>query len=382
MSEKKVKSKKYDRNKFYQLDNIFKIAPNALYYIIWGERSNGKTHAVLEYGIDQYISGKGAIGIIRRLEENFKGQYGKDMFSGFIFNKVRGNIIEQKTNGKYNDIRFYSRRWYFIKRDEAGEIVEQDPNPFCYAFAISSQEKYKGLQYPSIVTILNDEFILPSNNYLVNEFDGFISVISSIVRADDDAKIFLCGNSLPTYNPYIANMGIKHFKTQKPGTIDIYRYTDEKLIVAVEHTDTGVKNGGKKSDSYFAFDNPKLKMVTTGEMAFNVYPRLPFRYENKDIKYIYFICFDDEVYQCEIIQREGVWITYVHRKTTPIKEGEKRLIYTMEVRPEKNYSRRLMHPVTPLQKTIAMFYAKEKVFYQDNAVGEAINQYIQWQDKL
>ena len=39
--------------KYYSLDNILK--KNSVYNVIFGERSNGKTYAVLKYGIEQYL---------------------------------------------------------------------------------------------------------------------------------------------------------------------------------------------------------------------------------------------------------------------------------------------------------------------------------------
>ena len=60
------------KNKFYTLDNILK--ENADYNIIYGERSNGKTTAVLSYALrDSINSGyKNQLAIIRRWEEDFK----------------------------------------------------------------------------------------------------------------------------------------------------------------------------------------------------------------------------------------------------------------------------------------------------------------------
>lgn len=377
-----MRKPKYNRNDFYQLDKIFAAAPNAQYYVIWGERSNGKTFAVCEHAIDKYLATGEQMAVIRRLDENFKGKYGSSMFDNFLYNQIRGNIIESKTKGKYNSIKYVSRKWYFVKRDEEGTITESDPEPFAFAFALAQEEKYKSLAFPKITTILNDEFISMSGGYLTDEFLYFTSILSTIIRNRDNVKIFLCANAIPSYNPYIIEMGLTRFKKMEAGKIDLYHYGNSKLIVAVEHTGTALQTKGKKSDHYFAFDNPALKMITTGDFAFNLYPHAPFKWLPKEIKFIYFIIFDGEIFQCEIIHHGKAWITFIHEKTTPIKDPEKALIYTTEQRAEGNYSRTILRPANELQNAVARFFATEKVFYQDNRVGEQINQFLLWSRDL
>lgn len=379
---KKIKTVKYDKKEFYQLDNIFKACPEAKYYVIWGERSNGKTFAVLEYAIDKYFKLGEQLGLIRRLDENFKGKFGSQMFDNFLYNPIRGNIIEQKSKGKYNAIKFFSRKWYFCHRDENGDIDYSDPEPFAFAFALNAEEKYKSLSYPKITTILNDEFISMSGGYLNDEFIMFTSILSTIIRNRDNVKIFLCANAIPSYNPYIIEMGLTRFKKMEPGKIDIYHYGTSKLVVAVERTDTAKITKGKKSDVYFAFENPKLKMITSGDFSFNIYPHAPFKWLPKEIRFIYFIIFDGEILQCEIIHHGNDWITFIHEKTTPIKDPDKALIYSQEIDHRQNYSRTLTRPSNELQNAIARFFAMEKVFYQDNRVGELVNQYLLWQDNI
>lgn len=382
MSEKKAKKAKYRRDDFYQLDNIFAAAPEAKYYVIWGERSNGKTFAVCEYALDKYFATGEQFGIIRRLDENFKGKYGSQMFDNFLYNPIRGNVIEAKSKGKWNSVKYVSRKWYFVHRDDEGTITESDPEPFAYAFALAQEEKYKSLAFPKITTVLLDEFISMSGGYLTDEFLFFTSILSTIIRNRDNVKIFLCANAIPSYNPYIIEMGLTRFKNMETGKIDVYHYGESKLVVAVEHTGTAIKTKGKKSDVYFAFDNPRLKMITQGDFMFNLYPHAPFKWLPKEIKFIYFIVFDGEIFQCEIIKHGKEWITFIHEKTTPIKDEDNDIIYSQEIDYRKNHSRKILSPVNELQNSIARFFAKEKVFYQDNRVGEQIHQYLLWQQSI
>ena len=177
-------------------------------------------------------------------------------------------------------------------------------------------------------------------------------------------------------------MGIRNIGKMQDGQIDVYEYGDSPLKVAVERTEAMEKRGKKKSNVYFAFDNPKLRMNTSGAFEVSIYPHKPFDFEQRDIKYVYFICFNGETFQCEVIYKNKLWITFIHRKTTPIKQGEKGMIYKEEVEPGRNYSRNLLKPANGLQKRLAMFFVREKVFYQDNEVGESIHHYLSWCSQL
>ena len=63
-------------------------------------------------------------------------------------------------------------------------------------------------------------------------------------------------------------------------------------------------------------------------------------------------------------------------KTTPIKEEDTALIYSLEMNGKPNYKRRLMSSATYLEQQVARYFAIDKVFYQDNEVGEIVRNYL------
>ncbi|EPR2367701.1 hypothetical protein ACU04M_005464, partial [Escherichia coli] len=95
----------------------------------------------------------------------------------------------------------------------------------------------------------------------------------------------------------------------------------------------------------------------------------------KNILLTYFIEFNDNVYQCEIINVEDVYFTFIHIKTTPIKNKDD-LVYSLEYNPAPNYNRSVFKPMNNIQKKILYFFQHSKVFYQDNNVGDAIANYL------
>jgi Podovirus DNA encapsidation protein (Gp16). len=248
---------------------------------------------------------------------------------------------------------------------------------FAFGFALTNAEQYKMTTYPNVKILLFDEF-LTRDGYLNQEFLSLTSIISTIVRLSGDLKIYMCGNTVNKYCPYFAEMGIpyKNIENMKQDTIDVYTYPPSELKVAVEYCGNNLSKV-KKSNKYFAFNNPSLQMITTGKWQIDLYPHLPVKYVPKDIKYIYYIYFQDTILQCEIIKKDKLLFTYIHRKTTPIKNN-KSLVFQEEQDARPNYKRKITKPVTDLEKFIALQFYNEKIFYQDNECGEIVRNYLQW----
>lgn len=360
---------------------VKKACPTAKYIVMIGQRSNGKTFSVLEEALDQWIESKESTStaIVRRWEEDFKSRNGAEYFQGFVSNQYRGNIIQSKTKGKYNDVVYWKRAWYAVLRDEKGEELNRSPVPIAIGFAISKQVHYKSISFPRIKLICLDEMI--ARIYLPNEFVEFMNLVSTIVRERDDILIYMLGNTLSGYCPYLSEMGLKNVRNMKPGEIEVYKYGNSPLKVIVYMTDR-ISKKGKASDVYFAFSNSNLKMIT-GESTWELanYPHCPQKYKPKEVEYVYFIIFNGETLQCEIINSEGNWFTFIHRKTSPIKEGDEGMVFQEAFDPRPNYHRRISHLMTKFGKWVASFYFRDKVFYQDNEVGDIVYQYLQWQAK-
>ena len=71
--------------KFYSLKSI--LEKKAQYNIIIGERSNGKTYAVLKYAIERYLQTGEQLAIVRRWRDDFIGKRGATMFDALEVNK-------------------------------------------------------------------------------------------------------------------------------------------------------------------------------------------------------------------------------------------------------------------------------------------------------
>lgn len=356
------------KNKYYRLNKIMKT--NAHYHVIFGERSSGKTFAVLELGIKNFVESGKQLAIVRRWEEDFRGKRGQQMFDAL----EAAGVIKDLTGGEWSSVYYFASKWYLC-RYEDGERI-QNERPFAYGFAITAMEHDKSTSYPDITTICFDEF-LTRTVYLPDEFVLFCNVISTIVRSRTDVKIFMLGNTVNKYCPYFTEMGLKHIKEMKPGDIDIYKYGENgKLIVAVEYTQPN--KSGKQSDIYFAFDNPKLQMITSGAWEIEIYPHCPVKYKPKNILFTFFIIFDDQKLQCEVVLVDGQMFTFIHKKTKKLKRPDKDLVYSTVFDPRPNWKRNILKPTDDISRKIAALIKNEKLFYSDNETGEVMRNYLIW----
>lgn len=367
MAKKKAKQEEL---KYYSLDKI--LEKNADYNIIFGERSNGKTYASLEYGIKQFVESgyNNQTAIVRRWKEDIKGKRAETLYNALESN----GRISELTNGEYTEVYYFNGKYYLSNYDDNIKKHVPFTKPLAYTFALSEMEHDKSTSYPDITTIIFDEF-LTRRYYLPDEFILFMNVLSTIIRQKNNVKIFMLGNTVNKYSPYFTEMGLKHIPQMEQGTIDIYQFGKGQLTIAVEYADTISKN--KESNKYFCFDDSEsVKMIINGAWEMAIYPHLTTRFEQKDIVFTYFIEFSGNVLQCEIVCKDNEYFTYIHEKTTPIKNPDTDLIYSLQHNEKKNYKRRLLATTTPLETKIARFYALEKVFFQSNEVGEIVRNYI------
>ena len=353
--------------KYYSLNKINK--KDATYNVIFGERSNGKTYATLKQALENYFDNGSQFAYIRRWSVDVQPKRMNNLFNAII----EDGYLEKLSGGKFTAIFYRTGRFYLCTYNDKGKPIYNEEDVIGYAFSLSENEHNKANSYPKVTTIIFDEF-LTNKIYLPDEFILFMNTVSTIVRQRTNVKIYMLGNTVNKFCPYFKEMGLTNILSMKQGTIDLYTYGESKLKVAVEYADS--KKKFKKNNFYFAFNNPKLKMITGGAWELNIYPHAPVKWLPKNIIFTYFIDFNDNIYQCEIINKDTNVFTYIHEKTTPIKNPDKDIIYTLDYNPKINYNVNILKPLTDYQQKITWFYTHDRVYYQDNNVGDAINNYL------
>lgn len=353
--------------RYYSLNKINK--KHATYNVIFGERSNGKTYATLKQALSNYFEDGSQFAYIRRWSVDVQPKRMNNLFNALVEN----GYLEDLSDGRFTAIFYRTGRFYLCTYDKKGKPIYNEEDIIGYAFSLSENEHNKANSYPKVTTIIFDEF-LTNQIYLPDEFMLFMNTVSTIVRQRSNVKIYMLGNTVNKFCPYFKEMGLKNILTMKQGSIDVYTYGDSKLKVAVEYADS--KKRFKKNNFYFAFNNPKLKMITGGDWELNIYPHAPVKWLPKNILFIYFIKFNEVLYQCEIVNVKNSIFTYIHEKTTPIKNPDNDIIYSLDYNPKINYNVNVLKPLNEYQEKITWFFTHNRVYYQDNDVGDAIHNYL------
>lgn len=358
------------KEKHYSLGKI--KSKKAIYNMIIGERSNGKTYSVLEESLKQWIKTKKQMAYVRRWKEDVIGKRASQVWYGLNSN----GRVKELTNGQYEAVTYKNGKFFVCNYDKEGKpFYNESEDCIGYTFALSDSEHDKSTNYEDVTTIVFDEF-LTRQLYLVDEFVTFMNVLSTIIRRRTDVTIYMLGNTVNKFSPYFKEMGIKHINQMEQGTIDVYKYGEQGLTVAVEYCSDLSKQ--KKNNFYFAFDNPKLNMITGGAWELDIYPHLPMKYKPKDIKFTYYIEFNELTFTCEVIRVDNTWFTYIHEKTTELLRKSKDLIYTLDKRPELMYNSNIMKPMNKLQERLYWFFIHDRVYYQNNEVGDTVANYLKY----
>lgn len=357
--------------KFYSNKRI--LAKKCTYCVIFGERSNGKTYAFLEEGIKNFFSSNKTkqMAYIRRWKEDVTGKRATKIFNGINEN----GVVKKLSGGEYDTVVYRNGTFFVAKYNEENKPI-YNPESDClgYLFALSDSEHDKSTTYPRVTTIIFDEF-LTRNVYLQDEFVTFMNTLSTIIRNRDDVRVYMLGNTVNRYSPYFDEMGLTHVKDMEQGDIDVYRYGDSDLTVAVEYC-SSTDSKKKKSNKYFAFNNPKLEMITNGKWELSIYPHIPVKYKPKNVLLTYYIEFNNYLFSCDIVEVDSFMFTYIHEKTTPLQHNEDDVIYSFDYIPKINYNRNILKPISKIHEKILWFYKHDRVFYQNNSVGDSISNYL------
>lgn len=358
---------------YYNIAHLLKDYPDAFYYMAFGERSNGKTYSALDYALENYFKHNEQFAYIRRFGEDVKRKNLLTLLSAHVEN----NRIFSLSDGKYSLVDYTAGKFIAYNYSEDSGKIQKDIQPMGYAFDLNAMEHHKSTSYPKVTTIIFDEF-LSRQGYLTNEFVLFMNTLSTIIRDRMNVKIFMIGNTVNKYCPYFSEMGLNHIKDQKPGSVDVYTYADTGLKVVVEYCDPMSKRGGKSSDIYFAFDNPQLKMITSGTWEIAIYPHLNIRYRPKDVVANFFVEFDEALLHGEIVCLENMSFIFIHPKTTPIKDEDNDIVYTNRPNEKLNYRVGISNHSDALSQFITRFILENRIFYSDNETGEVFRNYIMW----
>ena len=346
-------------SEYYSLTRIHKL--KAIYNIIIGQRSNGKTYAWKELCIDNYLKTglKGAY--IRRFDEEIKPKNLSQLFDP--------HDIYTKSDHKWNSFTYKSGSFYMCNKDD-GTVLNCDDEPFCNCYALNTWETSKGADRGIVSTICFDEF-MTRKAYLPNEFVIFQQILSSIIRDRDNVTIYMLANTVNKFCPYFKEMGLSHVADMKQGDIELYKFGDKnELTVAVEYCAESTNTS--KVKKFYAFDNPQLEMITSGSWEIALYPHAPISHTKYDIVCKFYIQFDNKIACGDVIKNAKYLYIFYHMHTGRHQPDENDIVYLEEHDGLLNHAVLTAEVRNDKQKLIVELMNSKREFYSNNEVGEYI----------
>lgn len=366
---KKEKSQVETKKKaYYNIKPLLDL--KAEYNIIMGERSNGKTYSVLNHMLDVYFK-TGQLGAyIRRYADEITPANMKFLFEPFK------DLIEKKSKGNFNRIAYRGKQFNIGYYDyEKSKWLTQEP--FCFVAALNTWENSKGADRGEVGVILFDEF-LTRRMYLVNEFTSFQNALSSFIRDRENVQIFMVGNTVSFYSPYFVELGIENVKDMKPGELNCFTFENGAKI-AVDYCSSVGET--KASAKFFNFNSSKANMITTGKWEIPDYPHYTKSIDFKrDVKFRFYILFDNEQLCCCLIVKGNEVFIYVHEQTKEV-DYEPEFVYSDQLSPNPIKCVTFRQGTLDVQRLIWQLVSQNRIFFANNRIGEIYSNYYKWQQR-
>lgn len=241
---------------------------NADVYIIFGERSAGKTYSVFKGLFDDY-NATGAQFVYMRTREEY-------LIRGRAWGAV-ANIkpyVEKTLWKEEANLNYYSGVY---RKQELGRSNKWIYSPCGYSSSIASWMKYKGNGYDSVKTIFLDEFIEDNDTTTIiplstGEFlKGYSQQLSTIIRRRKDVKVVACANSINPKSPLFVYYNIDARKLEQ-GKVYIFnrKLDDDNLKICVLYTEP--PKHAHVSKHLAVYESQTTDMTITGAWQENIYP--------------------------------------------------------------------------------------------------------------
>lgn len=362
-----------EKERYYSSSIIDKT--KATYRMIIGRRGNGKTYCICRKIVNAWFKRNLPSAYIRRWKEEIQNMNVQMLFA------PHEEYIKKITKGKYNGVILKSGVYYVVKYDNDGNKIDTHKTPLCYLGCLSTWEKSKGQDRGQIAYFVFDEFLTRSN-YLANEFAKFANCHSSFVRGRPGVITYMIANTVNTESIYWEEMGINKIDKQKPGEIYLYNYNNEKLTVAVEYCPPPDEQS-KEMEYYYAFDNPALEMIKSGDWQTDMYPHLEnFSVSKETMLRKFFVIFNDSIVTGEIHRSGNELFVFFHAfGNSKHIISEKDIVYTNHETTYITWFHRfndvgLSPNLERVLKLIRYCFAHDKVFYSTNRIGEVIRNFL------
>ena len=237
---------------------------------IAGGKGNGKTYDIIRIGLNRRIKDGLLMRYLRRYAESIKPKAIQSLC------KPHRQTLINLTQGRYNDFQYFQSRFWIVRRDESGKIVEKDPEPFIVCNALNSVEAFTGTDEGECSMIFYDEF-LSREKELQDEYYNLMIFHSNCIRNRTNryVPLILVGNTVTRNSCLISEFGVNLYDMKK-GEITVIKNNKGEPKIVFEYCDE-VEIMQEAADTYYNrfSDNDRIKMIYKGDWTIGNYPHLP-----------------------------------------------------------------------------------------------------------
>lgn len=234
---------------------------------IAGGKGNGKTYDIIRIGLNERIKNGYIMRYLRRYAESIKPKAIQSLC------KPHRQTLINLTEGKYNDFNYYQNRFWLVRRDDTGKIVEKDNEPFIVCNALNSVEAFTGTDEGECSMIFYDEF-LSREKELADEYYNLMIFHSNCVRnrVNKWTPLILVGNTVTRNSCLITEFGVNLYDMKK-GEITVVKNSKGEAKIVFEYCDE-VEVMQEAADVYYNRfnDNDRIKMIYKGDWTIGNYP--------------------------------------------------------------------------------------------------------------
>lgn len=344
----------------YSIEELLKKAPLSIYYLIYGEKSNGKSYQVKHLAINNYIKNHKKFVLLRRWKA--------DISTAWVEKYFHDVDVDKLTNNKYNAITVWRGDLFFNKLDEKGKSLVKEK--IGSVMALSTEQHYSGASFLDYDTIIFEEF-MERGTYLNRESEKLQILYSTIDRKRGSTKVYMVGNTISRVCPYLKDWNLlETVRKQKQGDINIintgttYETSTgiEPVTIAIEYCKA---SGGKT----LAFGESS-KMIDTGSWQAQKQPKLTESYKN--YKCVLRIGFQYMGFKFigELLTKEDIllWFIYPYNKEF----YPNTIIFSDEVKESFYWQRNIYDisfPNEDLKKLLFNTFRENMIFYSDDLCG-------------
>lgn len=338
--------------------------------VILSPRGVGKTTNMLLLGMCEHEINGTEIQYIRQYDDMLTPSRLANLFDVIL----QFGYIAKITNGRWTNVKYTRRRWYYCNTDSDGKTVEIDTVPFMACLGINREHELRSsYNAPQGDFIIVDEFMRADKMYLRDEFILLANLLSTIIRKRTTAKIYLLANLVDITCPYLSEMGIADIvKSMTFGQQKQLTSGETVLNIVLLSPDTKTKNTATK---YFApWANNKITGITgtRGVWALKMYPHAP--HDSG------FIIIDRAQIQCQdgyICREIRKYPTGFYLMFYPLNQpATDRVTYTVDDSLPFTTLRRYGMGYSETDKIVIDLIRMKRWFFSDNTTGERVETYL------